>query len=214
MEQKIEQLLSLLKEYDKMKQIYLSCYELLATLRDELRAGKYKLKDMVNFIHVVREISRLTNDLRKEADGIGHIFENTTCALYVLSNETTPIKASLATGSPDLRLGVNVPNRKKEPEKFQALMDFFGVPIDSFEARVVKPYWPGICEQVSILAEEGKPLPLGIDPKDTYPTYSVRIRPTHDIDELVLDIENIHALKMAEGKEEVTAINDLLTMRK
>ncbi len=213
MEQKIEQLLSLLKEYDKMKQIYLSCYKLLAVIRDELRAGKYQLKDMVNFIYVVREISKLTDDLRKEADGINHIFENTTCALYVSLNETIPIRASLATGSPDLRLGVNVPNRKKEPERFQALMDFFGVPAESFEARAVKPYWPGICEQVSMLAEEGKPLPPGINPEDTYPTYSVRIRSTRDIDELVLDIENIHILKMTKRKE-VKVINDLLTTKK
>lgn len=216
MEKKIEQLLQLLQEYEKMKQMYLSCYELLSTLRDELRTGKYKLDDMVNFIHVTREISRLTNDLRKEADGIGHIFENVACAIYVSLNETGPIRASLATGTPDLKIGVKVPNRKKEPERFQELMDFFGVSADSFEARVIKPYWPGICERISILAEEGKPLPPGLNPEDTYPTYSMRIRTTRDIDQLVLDVKNITPLKKARHckRKEVETLNELLTTKK
>ena len=237
MKKKTEQLLQLLQEYDKMKQMYLSGYELLSILRDELRAGKYKLEEMVDFIYVVREISKLADDLRKEADGIKHIFENMTCALYVSLNWTIPIRAPLATGSPDLKLGVNVPNRKKEPERFQALMNFFGVPTDSFEARVVKPYWPGICEQISILAEEGKPLPPGINPDDTYPTYKVRVKMIANLDELVRALreakeENLKEAKKEELKltkelkkdvnktyikargKEVEAFNELLTTRK
>lgn len=190
MEQKIEQLLGLVKEYGKMKKVYLSCYELLSILRDELRISKYELKDMVNFIYVIREISRLADDLRKEADGIGHMFENVLCAVYVTANETGPIRASLATGTPDLKLGVKVPNQKREPERFQKLMTHFGISKEVISARVVKPYWPGICEQVSRLAEEGKPLPPGINPDDTYPTYKVRVKMIQNLDELMKSVVN------------------------
>ena len=208
MKQKIKQLLNLIEEYAKMKRIYLSCYGLLSTLRDELRAGKYELNDMVNVIHVMREISKLTNDLRKEADGIMHIFENATCVIYVSLNETELIRASLATGSPNLKLGVKVPNRNNEPERFYKLMNFFKVPMSSFEERVIKPHWPGICEQISILAEEGKPLPPGINPEDTYPTYTVRITSVRDIDTLVNDINELQ--KRPKEKE---TLNELLTTR-
>ena len=210
MKQKTKRLLDLIKEYGKIKQMYLSCYELLSTLRDELRASKYELNDMVDIIYVTREISKLVNDLRKEADGIAHVFENTTCMIYVSLNQTNPIRAPLATGTPDLKLGVKVPNRNSEPERFYKLMDFFKVPMSSFEERVIKPHWPGICEQISILAEEGKPLPPGINPEDTYPTYTVRIRPMQDIDALVNDVNKLQ--KGPKGKE-VEALNERLTTR-
>ena len=237
MEQKIEQLLSLIREYNDMKKLYLSCYERLSIIRDELRAGKYGLKDMVNFIYVMREISKLADDLRKESDGVGHMLENVACALWVSQNETKPIRASLATGTPDCKLAVKVPSRKTEPERFQQLMDFFGVPESAVEARVIKPYWPGLCEHVSLLSEEGKPLPPGINPEDTYPTYKVRVKMITNLDELVRALQEAKEenLKEAEkeelkltkelkkdvrktyteaGRKEVEAFNELLTTRK
>lgn len=212
MKEKTKQLLELLKEYTKMKQVYLSCYELLANLRDDLRVGKYKLEDIVNFIYVMREISKLTNDLRKEVDGISYMFENTACMLYTVANKTDPIRASLATGSPDVRLAVKIPNREKEPEKFYELMNFFDISSEALEKKVTKPHWPGICEQVSIMAEEGLPLPPGLDPDSTYPTYSVTIRGFQDIDELIESMDNLHVSKRVSGKE-IEALNNLLTTR-
>ena len=216
MKEKTKQLLELIKEYTKMKQVYLSCYELLANLRDDLRASKYELEDMVNFIYVMREISKLTNDLRKETDGISHMFENMACMLYTIKQKTDPIRASLATGSPDVKLAVKIPNREREPEKFYALMNFFNISSDALEKKVTKPHWPGICEQVSIMAEEGKPLPPGLDPEDTYPTYRVMIRGLQDIDELIESINDLHGIKFSKrvlGKEKVKALDDLLTTR-
>lgn len=237
MEQKVEQLLNLIREYDKMRKLYLSCYEQLSIVRDELRAGKYGLKDMVNFIYVMREISKFADDLRKESDGVGHLLENMACALWVSGNETKPIRASLATGTPDCKLAVKVPSRKTEPEKFQKLMDFFGVPETAVEARVIKPYWPGLCEYVSLLSEEGKPLPPGINPDETYPTYKVRVKMIANLDELVRTLQEVkevstketekEELKLTKAlkkdvneaytkarRKEVEAFNELLTTRK
>ena len=208
MEQKTQQLLSLIKEHEKMKKIYLSCYENLSILRDELRASKFQIEDMVNFIYVMREISKLANDLRKEIDGVGHMFENTACAIYVSLNQTDPIRSSLATGTPDLKLGVKIPNQDREPEEFLTLMKFFKIPKKAITDKVIKLHWPGLCEYVSVLAEEGKPLPPGIDPDDTYPTYKVRIRGIKDLDELT------RALEQARRKEADEACNELLTTRK
>lgn len=202
MEQKVEQLLNLIREYDKMKKLYLSCYEQLSIIRDELRAGKYGLKDMVNFIYAMREISKLADDLRKESDGVGHMLENMTCALWVSQNKTKPIRASLATGTPDCKLAVKIPSRKKEPERFQKLMDFFGIPKTAVEARVIKPYWPGLCEHVSSLSEEGKPLPPGINPDDTYPTYKVRVKMIANLDELVRTLQEEREKNTKEAEKE------------
>lgn len=210
METKTRQLLDLIREYDKMRKTYLSSYKSLSTLRDDLRAGKYRAEDMINFIYVMREISKLADDLRKEADGIGHMFENSACAVYVSLNRTDPIRASLATGSPDLKLGVKIPNQKLEPKKFAELMSFFGIPSQAISDRIVAPYWPGLCEYVSMLAEEGKKLPPGIDPEDTYPTYKVRIVAYKNLDELIRDLERA---KRKEADEACDELSTLLTTR-
>ena len=214
MSPKVEQLLNLIRECEKIKQIHRTCYELLTVLRDDVRAGKYTLDEMVNIIYVTREMSNIANDIRKEIDGIKHIFENVACAVYVTRNETSPIRASLATGSPIISLGVKVPNRKKEPERFQMLMDFFGVSPNLSDTNVVKPHWPGICEQISILAEEGKPLPPGISVEDTYPTYGMRIGAVRDIDELLSDINNVaKRMEVPAHKEEKKKYEEILTVR-
>jgi hypothetical protein len=173
-----------------MKKVYLLLYGLLSELRDEMKAGKYDLCDMVNFIYVMREIARLADDLRKEANGIGQMFENVACALYVKQNQNSPdkadpIRAALATGTPKLTLGAKLPHEKRDPEKYIALMTHFGIGPEALEKRVVKAYWPGICEQISQLAEQGKPLPPGINPDDTYPTYKVTIKIRKVLDEVL-----------------------------
>lgn len=203
MELKIRQLFDIIKQYGEMKQVYLDTYELLTTLRDDLRKGQYQLKDMVNFLYAMREISKLADDLRKESDGIGHMFENMICALYVTQSGKGPIQAALATGTPDLTLGVKIPSQSKEPERYDKFMAHFGIPKEASEKRIVKPYWPGICEELTRLQGEGKPLPAGINPDDTYPTYSVRVRGYKNLDEV---------LEQAEGKE-VDACEQILTQR-
>jgi hypothetical protein len=186
----ISRLRDAIKAYGQMKKAHLDEYAMLTTLRDELKAGKYQLTDMVNFIYVIREISRLADDIRKEADGISRIFENLACATYVASHQndperSDPIRASLATGTPNLKIGINVPNERLEPERYFKLMKFFGISEEQLESRVVKAYWPGLCEQISKLAEEGKPLPPGISVENTYPTYSVTIKMIQNLDEVL-----------------------------
>ncbi len=214
MKQKTKHLQTLLDEYSKMKRLYLSCYELLSTLRDELRASKFKLEDMTNFIYVMREISKLANDLRKETDGIGQMFENTACAIWVAKEDAAPIKASLATGTPDVKLAVKIPSQKHQPKDHAKLMTFFKIPTQVIDDRIVKLYWPGLCEFVSALAEEGKSLPPGVDPDNTYPTYKIRIRPWKDLDELTRDLEQAARKEADAAKEKaVVACDELLTTR-
>jgi len=209
MELKVKQLNLLLEQYVGLRQCYLDTYALLAEIRDCVREHKadYKITNNVDFLYVMRETSKIANDLRKECDGIIKIFENVTCALWVTQNEAGPIRGALATGSPDLKVGVNLPNQNREPEKFEALMNFFKIPNDAVKNKVVKLYWPGLCEHISNLIEEGKPLPPGIDPTKTYPTYSVRILMFKNLDELGRDLD-------AAGRKEVEeARNKLLTTR-
>lgn len=211
MKQEIRQLLDLIKELDKMRDVYLSSYKLMSILRDKLRKNKYSLKDMVNFIYVMREISKFADDLRKEADGISHLFENMACAVWVTQGDGEPIRSALATGTPDVKLAIKIPSRKTQPEEYAKLMKHFEIPEQAITDKVVKLYWPGLCEHVSLLAEEGKPLPPGVDPNNTYPTYKVRIKPYANLDELTRDLEQA-GRKEADAVREA-ACDELLTTR-
>jgi len=181
---------SLIQTYERVRRVYVDTYKLLSTVRDEVRGSQYALEDMVNVIYVLRELSRLFNDIRKETDGVLHIFENVCCAMYVMlyqnsPEKSNPIRASLATGTPRLTVGVTLPKERSDPEKYYELMKYFGIPAEALKNKLIKSHWPGICEYVSQLAEEGKPLPPGINPDKTYPMYSIAIRAFQQLDDLV-----------------------------
>lgn len=180
----VERLCTLLERYAKIHETYVLTYAELAEVRDYARAGKFTKEELVNFIYVLREMSRHCDDLRKETDQVSKLLEKVCCAIYVTGESTESIRASLATGTPDLKLDVVLPNASKEPEAFAALMNHFNIDPQAVLDKVVQPYWPGICAKATAMAAEGKSLP-GIDPKKTYPAYSVRIRPAVQLDELV-----------------------------
>jgi len=204
----MKMLLKLLQEYGKMKATYLSGYEQLAHVRDEAKNGRCSMEELVNLVHVSREISKLANDLRKEADGIVHILEQIVCVVHLTQGQGKPIRASLATGSPSMKLSVKLPHRERNPEEFEALMNYFGIELSSLTDKAVRPHWPAICEIVSVLAEEGKPLPPGIDPENTYPTYSLVIRSKRDLDELLVNFEKAYKELGKEDEAFEVAVNE------
>jgi len=201
----MNQLLKLVQEYSKIKKLHVSCYTELSTIRDAVKNGKCSLEEIVNLVSVIREVSKLTNDLRKEADGVQNILENVACAVYIGRNIQGPIRASLATATPQVRLNVKLPNRNKNPEEYNALLNFFGVTITEYTNKAVRLHWPTICEAVSILAEQGKPTPPGLNPEDTYPIYSMRLTIKRDLDEIVGSLDKVT------GKEVEATFENALT---
>jgi hypothetical protein len=77
----------------------------------------------------------------------------------------------VATGTPDVTFGANVPSR--ESKEYRALMEHLGCPAETIEADVVRPHWPHLADYLTRRASEGKPPPPGIDPASQYPVYSV-----------------------------------------
>ena len=199
-------LYDLIMKYKLMRQTYLDCYQCISMIRDKIKANKYTMPDLVNVVYVLRDISKFSDDLRKECNGVEQIAINVACALWVTFDSSINIKASLATGTPDIKIAAAIPNKNREPEKFNALMDALGVDPKAVADNTVKPYWPGIMEYISSLAEQGKPLPVGIDAEKTYTQYKMRITPYKGLDELLTVLENIS------GKDE--EMENVLTKRK
>lgn len=184
-----EDIVALIKEYKNLNDFYLKYYGLLSAVRDAAKDKKYTLPESVDLLYVIRETSKLLNDLRKESDGVENVMINITCLLYLTKSDDKPIRGKLATGSPNVSMIAKIPNMKRDPEEFAALMEYFGIPRGPIEEGILKPYWPGLCEHISRCAEEGKPTPPGVSKDSQYPLYKMSIRHKRDLLEIFDDIE-------------------------
>lgn len=189
-----DELRKMLEHYEAMRSLHLLTYACLTRIQDDLKAGKHSLVDMVNFLYVFRETARLADDIRKELDGTTGIVEKVCCALYVTKcnagqMDSDPIRTGMATGTPTVKMGARLPNRRDNPDEFVALMKYLGVESTAIATDVVRPHWPGIVASLTQLASEGKPLPPGIDTNATYPVYTVSIKSWRAIEEIVRDMK-------------------------
>ena len=215
MDDSTKMLLELVNKYGAMRGMYLDCYQHLSHIRDGMKINKYNETELVNFIYVMRDIAKFAEDLRKETNAIEQIAVNVACAIWITREQDNPIRASLATGTPNIKIAAAIPNQRREPEAFEALMGSLGVDAKAVINNTVKPHWPGIMEHISTLAEKGLPLPKGIDRDKTCTQYKMRITPYKGLDELLetLEAASIEIENIKKGEVEV-AHEEILTLRK
>ena len=189
MKSKTRDLLQCVQTYGEIKSLFIKAYTELTEYRDKVKTLKYDERDLVNFVYVLRETSRYLDELRKEMNAVGDLCEKVCCAIFTkdaLNSTETSIRASLATGTPKLRMQAKIPKRSDEPKKFYALMKHFGIDPKTADLDVMRIHWPSMRDSLSTTLAEGKPLPPGIDPEDTYPIYSVTVLQIQDLDELLV----------------------------
>lgn len=188
-----DDLRKMMEYFTAVRELHLRTYAHLTKIQDDLKAGKFTLVDMVNFLYVFRETSRLADDIRKELDGSSGLMEKVCCAMYIArcSNDQMrpePIRTGMATGTPSVKMGARLPSRRDEPENFAALMKYLGVDDSAIATDVVRPHWPGIVASLTQLAAEGKPLPPGVDTNATYPVYTVSLKCCRALEEVIRDL--------------------------
>jgi hypothetical protein len=152
-----------------------------------------KLEDFVDIAYAMREIAAFADELRKQAARVQDISEKVACLIWVEDSEKdlgsgvdTVIRTDYATGTPQIQFMGRIPDKKKNPEEFRKLMEFFEVPALLYEGEgssAVKFHWPGLIDTISNLLAEGKPVPPGIDGENLFPVYSMHIRKRKAIDE-------------------------------
>ena len=191
-------LLMFIEAYGKARSTFVEMYRELSILRDEAKANKFSEEDLVNLCITLRETSRFINDLRKEYDGVEYLLQQICCAIYTQkhindAHEADPIRTGLVTGSPTMKMCAKVPKLKDNPEAYYSLMDHFKIPRDIAEMDVLRTHYPTLNTYLTELATEGKPLPEGIKPGDTYAVYSVILRTVFDLDEVISELDDIKA---------------------
>jgi len=188
MKENVKKLLRLVELYDETRKLHMELYGELGDIRDVAKVGKFDLKEMIDRIYVMRETARVLDDLRKEATGISQVLEKIACLLWVQQNQNNPkpepIRTALCTGTPDVGMQAKVPKKKTDPEAYAKLMKFLGVPDELAEKEIVRTHWPSMVEYLTSLASQGRPLPDGIAPTDTYPVYSIKVLMRMGLDEV------------------------------
>lgn len=185
-----DDLLGMMKKFEEFNDFFLKYYGELSAIRDNIKKNKYPLKELIDFIYVIRTTSEMFNDLRKEASGVEVSMINVACLLYLSRGKDGPIRGDLATGTPNVTMSAKIPSLKKDPDNFIKLMEYFGIPASPIKEGILKPYWPGLCEHISKCATEGKPLPPGIQKDSQYPVYKMQIRNKVDIINAVESAQN------------------------
>lgn len=155
------------------EEIYNSLKQLTAQTRQET-----EINILVDRIYALREAAKLLDDTRKECNRLADFATRLACLIWAQGDSSEPIRTEYCTGSPDVQMSVNIPNKKRDPVAFCNLMKFLGVPENLYltESEIVRPHWPGLVEMLTARLSKGLPLPEGIDVNATVPIYKITIR--------------------------------------
>lgn len=155
--------------------------DLRKTLRQE--SGMVEMTDLA---FAMREASAMLDDLRKQCNEVRELAEKVACALFVRDFVNQPevinIKTDYTTATPKPEIVPSLPTRKNDPDGYNKLMTFLGIPAEYAQAgeseykAPVQLYWPGIVELLTKLHCEGKAMPPGIDVTKCYPSFKLVMR--------------------------------------
>lgn len=136
--------------------------------------------ELVDFGFLCREVADTADEIRKDCNAHMALASRIVCIRetekFVANPEDSevgkPIRGSLATGSTDVKVIVDQP--QKGQHEYHLLMKYLGVPEDLIVSGLVKPSWKGINDLATECEREGKPMPPGLGKKR--PEYIVTYR--------------------------------------
>ena len=179
-----------------MNQEVVEYYKVVQQMHAELYQRSKKLVEAINtctdlgeltdYAYALRDASKLLEDSAKDARKAQKRASDITCILWVqhsAADASFPdkIKTEHCTGTPQVKFAGRVP-RPGTPE-YDELLAFMGMPEGLIKSGVMRTHWPSFVDYLTRLAEEGKPLPPGVDPETTYPVYELRLRKGKCVDE-------------------------------
>lgn len=159
--------------------------EKLSSVLDRLRALHHEtfqiikstkvddnLEDLSDACFTLREIAKLADDLRKEAQTRKGVLERTACLIWsVMAEPPEKINAQQCTAIPHVKNVTAVP--KPGTPEYATLMSHFGVNQQFLESGLVRIHWPEWANYCDTLASEGRNLPIAFD--KTYPVYTLSL---------------------------------------
>tara|TARA_R110002096_G_scaffold97208_3_gene216607 strand:- start:37212 stop:37721 length:510 start_codon:yes stop_codon:yes gene_type:complete len=141
----------------EFKESFSNIYGLISDLDEPLRKGEFSKEDMTDIGFFLRELSNVSDDLRKEAKARSEFIGKLICLRALEDGETTT-RGKYATGSSEGGVKPSVP--KPGTLEFEQLCDLFKIPESNRD--VIRFHWKTIREQIEQAASEGKDYPVNI----------------------------------------------------
>jgi len=162
------------------EELHQRTYKRLVEFRKAVQTGSISNVDTVDLAYVLRELSKLHDDIRKETNRLLDMITNVTClrvsqeGLEDESKATDKVRGRFATGSIDVKYGVNMP--KRDTQEFMDLCVALGLPSSMVQHKAFMPHWPTLVSFVTAMMRDGTVNIPGIDPSKTYPIYKLTLR--------------------------------------
>jgi hypothetical protein len=162
--------------FTDVRTLHANAYEQVCMARNA--APSLPLEDMADCAYVLNEMSKLADDMRKEAKLLSEILQRFACIRWATQPDASGevVRGKLCTASPNIREMRHLPSREKEPEKYKALLRHFGVPEEHIESGVLHVTYPVMVDYLTKRAEQGLPPPPGLEANKAYQLYSLIMR--------------------------------------
>jgi hypothetical protein len=171
--------------YSRVKE----AHEDLIRIRIEVKEKAEQLNSMEEFADLAYALEmsgKMIDDLEKENRLLNELMQRKACMLWVTrSLDGSNIKTEYTNAKPVMKEIATLPRRHKDPQAYNELMKFLGVPAELLEGDKppVGMDWKGMVDMLSDRKAKGLPLPPGIDPDKTYPLYELHMMRRKDVDE-------------------------------
>lgn len=164
--------------YAKIEDFYVDVFEML---RSVAVSGKTcdDMRETADIAYLTKKAAEYTKQLTTQLNKISEVAQKRTCIMAIEDDHETEIRGKYVVASPDMKMMAPIPKRKKEPERFEELMNALEIPNALWQGtteEAVRPHWPGIIELTNKNIQEGKKLPDGLDENSMYPIYKLRMR--------------------------------------
>ncbi len=158
--------------YKTVSDLHAIAYKQLQDVQDAVKTCS-EPKELADYSYGLREISKYADDIRKIADAIKETAEKIACAICIRDEHVGTIRTDYCVATPKLKISASLPSKRKQPEEYNRLLEFLGIRGELADTDSVRLHWPGMVDLVTLRAEQGLPLPPGMEDQTTYPVYSL-----------------------------------------
>ena len=154
----------LLRSFEQMQEQYMERYALLTALKDSAKEGELTSEELVDIGYLCREIGKLADEMRKEADAKMALFGAKLAESMLNSlvagdgSAEDSVKGALASGRPGLKQRVRLP--AKETEEYMKLLAHYRIPFEN--RHLLRLHYPTIRDEATEAAKRGENPPPGV----------------------------------------------------
>ena len=141
------------------RELHSKVFQVLVGIKRVFGRRETTLEELVDMCWLLRQASKLYDDLRKELNKQDEIISIVVANRWLMRPTHGPIRGELATGSPDVRDQPCIPRRSENPEAYDNMLRSLGVPEDVVATAAIRIDFEGIGNFLAALQESGKPVP-------------------------------------------------------